>query len=101
MDSSLAHNHEQNKNILLRASEGGLPDAVASVDAPTSCLHQTFSAREASTFSAQQLVNEGFYRSFDNRRQVDSYFGLTSTPCDSGASRREQGISKAGNHRAR
>jgi transposase len=51
--------------------------------------------------SAQQLVNEVFYRSFNNRRQVGSYFGLTGTPYDSGASRREQGISKAGNHRAR
>jgi transposase len=49
----------------------------------------------------QTLVNEVFYRSFDNRRQVGSYFGLTATPFDSGASRREQGISKAGNRRAR
>lgn len=49
----------------------------------------------------QKLVDEVFYRSFDNRRQVGSYFGLTGTPYDSGASRREQGISKAGNHRAR
>jgi transposase len=51
--------------------------------------------------SGQELVNEVFYRSFDNRRQVGSYFGLTGTPYDSGESRREQGISKAGNHRAR
>jgi len=50
---------------------------------------------------AQKLVNEVFYRSFDNRRQVGSYFGLTGTPYDSGESRREQGISKAGNRRAR
>jgi transposase len=50
---------------------------------------------------AQLLVNEVFYRSFDNRRQVGSYFGLTGTPFDSGESRREQGISKAGNRRAR
>jgi transposase len=50
---------------------------------------------------AQVLVNEVFYRDFDNRRQVGSYFGLTGTPFDSGESRREQGISKAGNHRAR
>lgn len=48
-----------------------------------------------------ELVNEVFYRSFDNRRQVGAYFGLTGTPYDSGESRREQGISKAGNHRAR
>jgi len=49
----------------------------------------------------QGLVNEVFYRSFDNRRQVGSYFGLTGTPYDSGQSRRDQGISKAGNRRAR
>jgi len=47
------------------------------------------------------LVNEALYRDFNNRRQVGSYFGLTGTPYDSGARRREQGISKAGNKRAR
>lgn len=50
---------------------------------------------------AQELVNEVFYRSFDNRRQLGSYFGLAGTPYDSGESRREQGISKSGNRRAR
>jgi transposase len=49
----------------------------------------------------QGLVNEVFYRSFDNRRQVGSYSGLTGTPYNSGASERDQGISKAGNSRAR
>lgn len=49
----------------------------------------------------QGLVNEAFYRSFGNRRQVGSYFGLTGTPYDSGESRREQGVGKAGNRRAR
>jgi transposase len=50
---------------------------------------------------AQVLANEVFYRDFKNRRQVGSCFGLTDTPYDSGASRRQQGISKTGNHRAR
>ena len=49
----------------------------------------------------QGLVNEVFYRDFDNRRQVGSYVGLTGTPYNSGASERDQGISKAGNSRAR
>jgi len=49
----------------------------------------------------QKLVNEMFYKKFDNRRQVGSYLGAVGTPYDSGESRREQGISKAGNHRAR
>ena len=42
-----------------------------------------------------------FYRSFDNRRQVGSFFGLTNSAYDSGTSHRDQGISKAGNRRAR
>jgi transposase len=50
---------------------------------------------------AQVLANEVFYRDFKNRRQVGSCVGLTDSPYDSGASRRQQGISKAGNHRAR
>jgi transposase len=50
---------------------------------------------------AQVLANEVFYRDFKNRRQVGSCFGLTDMPYDSGGSRRQQGISKAGNHRAR
>ena len=53
------------------------------------------------TVGGQGLVNEVFYRSFDNRRQVGSYFGLAGMPYDSGESRRDQGIGKAGNHRAR
>jgi transposase len=50
---------------------------------------------------AQVLTNEVFYRDFKNRRQVGSCVGLTDTPYDSGASHRQQGISKAGNRRAR
>ena len=51
--------------------------------------------------SGHGLVNEVFYRDFKNRRQVGSYIGLTGTPFNSGTLERDQGISKAGNHRAR
>src|SRR5438128_1765210 len=62
---------------------------------------RTASGGRASAIGGQGLVNEVFYRSFDNRRQVGAYFGLAGTPYNSGDSRREQGISKAGNWRAR
>jgi len=52
------------------------------------------------TFGAT-LVNELFYKNFRNRREVASYCGLTPSPWKSGGIDREQGISKAGNHRAR
>ena len=47
------------------------------------------------------LVNEAFYKDFRNRRQVAGYFGLAPSPWQSGGTDREQGISKAGNPRAR
>ena len=50
---------------------------------------------------ATVLVGEVFHRAFDNRRQVASYVGLAPSPFRSGGLAREQGISKAGNPKAR
>jgi transposase len=47
------------------------------------------------------LTHEVFYKDFTNGRQVGSYFGLAPSPWKSGGTDREQGISKAGNPRAR
>ena len=48
------------------------------------------------------LVMEFFaWRGFRNRRQLGACAGLTGTPYDSGGSKRDQGISKAGNRRVR
>ncbi|MBV9113305.1 MAG: IS110 family transposase [Hyphomicrobiales bacterium] len=44
---------------------------------------------------------ELFYRKFSNRRAVAQYLGLTPSPFQSGDTARDQGISKAGNKRAR
>jgi transposase len=50
---------------------------------------------------ATSLVGEVFYRSFDNRKQLASYVGLTPAHFQSGAMSRDQGISKSGNAKAR
>jgi transposase len=50
---------------------------------------------------ATTLVGEVFYREFANRRQLGSYVGLASSPFCSGSLDRDQGISKAGNSKAR
>ena len=50
---------------------------------------------------ATTLTNEVFYKDFRNRREVASYFGLAPSPWQSGGIDRDQGISKAGNPRAR
>jgi transposase len=52
--------------------------------------------------TAWLLVREFFgWRGIRNRRELASLAGLTPTPYDSGESRREQGVSKAGNRRVR
>jgi len=53
------------------------------------------------TVFAATLTNELFYKDFRNRREVAGYCGLTPSPWRSGSIDREQGISKAGNPRAR
>jgi transposase len=57
--------------------------------------------RGIAAIGADTLGREVFWRDFVNRREVASYVGLAPTPARSGASMREQGISKAGNRRAR
>ena len=50
---------------------------------------------------AAVLVNEVFYRTFENRRQLASYVGITPMPYQSGGVDRDRSISRAGNPRAR
>src|SRR3954447_9156526 len=51
--------------------------------------------------SAHLLAGEVFHRDFANRRQVAAYLGLEPSPWQSGQIDQDQGISKAGNRRAR
>ena len=60
------------------------------------------SLRGVGVQSSWKFVHEFFgWRQFKNGKEVGSLAGLTLTPYDSGSSRREQGISKAGNKRIR
>lgn len=51
--------------------------------------------------TADMLVHEVFSRNLRDRRAVARYAGLTGTPDESGARRREKGLTKAGNARVR
>ena len=90
--------HKQIKTLEAQNIAAHHAPAAGAVEAKAFQLAQL---RGIGALIAQVLANEVFYRDFKNRRQVGSCFGLTDTPYDSGASRRQQGISKAGNHRAR
>ncbi len=57
--------------------------------------------RGIGTTFAGVLGDEVFFRDFRNRREVGGYLGLAPSPWQSGGVRRDQGISKSGNPRAR
>ena len=50
---------------------------------------------------ATTLAGELFWKDFKNRREVGAYAGLAPSPWQSGGISHDQGISKAGNRRAR
>jgi len=51
--------------------------------------------------TADMLVHEVLTRTLRDRRAVARYAGLTGTPDESGAKRREKGLAKSGNSRVR
>jgi transposase len=98
--------HEHARLMLVRERLDALAEATAADPTPAvaqiterselllrlKCLGPAF---------ATTLTHEVFYKNFRNRREVGSYFGLTPSPWQSGGIDRDQGISKAGNPRAR
>jgi transposase len=65
-------------------------------------IEQLKSLKGVGDVSSWMLMMEWFgWRRFKNRREVGAAAGLVGTPYSSGESEREQGITKAGNHRIR
>jgi transposase len=102
----LAEIKREHARLLLREQIAALEQAQV---AETSAVPAVMSERRqflqrlkalGPAFSAT-LVNEVFYKDFRNRREVAAYCGLAPSPWKSGGIDVEQGISKAGNHRAR
>jgi transposase len=51
--------------------------------------------------TAEQLVHEILSRKLRDRKAVAPYAGMTGSPDESGARRREKGLSRSGNKRVR
>jgi transposase len=99
--------HEHARLMLVRERLDALAKTPAQAD-PTPAAAQMIERSELllrlkclGPAFATTLTSEVFYKDFRNRREVGSYFGLTPSPWRSGGIDRDQGISKAGNPRAR
>jgi transposase len=64
-------------------------------------MEQLMQLKAVGQVGAQRLMLELFWRQFNNRREVGSCVGLVSQAYNSGETRVDQGISKAGNRRVR
>jgi len=74
----------------------------AAVEGPELLVRQLMELKSVGWQSAWSLVMEIFgWRQFANRRELAGCLGLSPSPYNSGDSERDQGISKAGNRRAR
>ena len=99
--------HEHARLMLVRERLDALVQASAAADPTPAAVQMTERSELLLRLKclgpafATTLTNEVFYKDFRNRREVASYFGLTPSPWQSGGIDRDQGISKAGNPRAR
>jgi transposase len=87
--------------VSLEAERDAIVTDTAPVQLNADKIGQLNKLRALGPETSTVLVGEVFYRSFNNRRQVGSYVGLPPSPFASGPMVREQGISKAGNAKAR
>ena len=99
--------HEHARLMLVRRQLAALEAASARAQ-PTTAMVEAMRRQQAllrlkslGPALAGSLTHEVFYKDFRNRRQVAGYVGLAPSPWKSGKTDREQGISKAGNPRAR
>lgn len=83
----------------LKQAVGGKPGTAAQTSAAMAA--RLARLRGIAAVGGLVLCREVFYRPFENRRQVGSYFGFPPSPYQSGERAIEQGISRAGNARAR
>jgi len=99
--------YEHARLMLVREQLEGLAQASAQADPAPAAAQMTERSELLLRLKclgpafATTLASEVFYKDFRNRREVASYFGLTPSPWQSGGIDRAQGISKAGNPRAR
>ena len=99
--------HEHARLMLVRKQLGASEQEPAAADSTPAAAEitrrseQLLRLKSLGPAFATTLTQEVFYKDFRNRREVASYFGLAPSPWQSGGTDRDQGISKAGNPRAR
>lgn len=101
LTSDIAEVEAEMEAVLVPSRKKAKRPALAPPSSVESKIGALFKLKSIGVHFSTVLGGEVFYRKFRNRRGVGQYFGLASSPFQSGDMARDQGIAKAGNRRAR
>jgi transposase len=84
-----------------RSAEGKQPEEKTALEQRAELIAHLKTLKGVGDVGASVLVNEVFFRDFENRQELAGYVGLTPQPNSSGPREADQGLDKAGNALAR
>ena len=88
---------EAERDTIARAEKAAAPSTEeARADLDAKMIAALSRIRGVGTNDASVLVREAFWRKFNNRREIAAWSGFAPTPWASGATSKDQGITKAG-----
>jgi transposase len=88
---------EAERDTIARAEKAAAPSTEeARADLDANMIAALSRIRGVGTNDASVLVREAFWRKFNNRREIAAWSGFAPTPWASGATSKDQGITKSG-----
>ncbi len=84
-----------------RSAEGKQPEEKTALEERAELIAHLQTLKGVGDVGASVLVDEVFFRSFQNRQELAGYVGVTPQPNSSGPREADQGLDKAGNALAR
>lgn len=97
----LAREDRAQRREARRSAEGKQPKEKTALEERAELIAHVQALHGVGEVGASVLVDEVFFRDFENRQELAGYVGLTPQPHSSGAKETDQGLDKAGNVLAR
>jgi transposase len=97
----LAREDRARRREAKRSAEGKQPEEKTALEQRAELIAHLQTLKGVGDVGASVLVDEVFFRDFDNRQELAGYVGLTPQPNSSGPREADQGLDKAGNALAR
>ena len=97
----LAREHRARRREAKRSAEGKQPEEKTALEQRAELIAHLKTLKGVGDVGASVLVDEVFFRDFENRQELAGYVGLTPQPNSSGTREADQGLDKAGNALAR